>query len=93
MTPLTRIKPKVEYGFRGVMRIQVHLMGMLKSKEPVGNELELPDGATIEQALVALDVPAASVQIFTVNGQLIRDRTHSLHDKDNLSILPPVGGG
>jgi sulfur carrier protein ThiS len=75
------------------MMIQVHLMGMLKSKNPDNNALELTDGATIEQALIALDIPIDSVQVFTVNGQLIRDRTYPLSADDELSVLPPVGGG
>lgn len=75
------------------MKIHVRLMGMLKSRNPENNAFELVDGATIEQALIALDIPIDSVQVFTVNGQLVRDRTYRLSADDELSVLPPVGGG
>jgi len=75
------------------MKIHVRLMGMLKSRNPENNAIELVDGATIEQALIALDIPIDSVQVFTVNGQLVRDRTYRLSADDELSVLPPVGGG
>ncbi len=68
-------------------------MGMLKDKTPKGGKLTLPEGATIEEALQALDIPVDSVQVFTVNGQLERDRARALSPQDELSILPPVGGG
>jgi sulfur carrier protein ThiS len=75
------------------MMIQVHLMGMLKAKNPADNALELPEGATIEQALLALQIPVDSVGVFTVNGQLVRDRAYTLQAQDDLAVLPPVGGG
>jgi sulfur carrier protein ThiS len=75
------------------VQIEVKLMGMLKEKTPAGGKLTLPDGATIEDALHALQIPVDSVQVFTVNGQLMHDRTRALAAHDELSILPPVGGG
>jgi sulfur carrier protein ThiS len=75
------------------MEIRVKLMGVLKPKSPADGKLELPDGATIDDALRALDISAASVQVFTVNGQLVRDRSRVLSANDELSVLPPVGGG
>ena len=75
------------------MKIQVKLMGMLKDQTPEGGVIELPAGATIESALVAMDIPVDSVHVFTVNGQLIRDRGHELADGDEFTVVPPVGGG
>lgn len=75
------------------MKIRVKLMGVLKSKTPEGGVLELPSGATIEGALAALGIPPQSVQVFTVNGSLQRNREQTLADNDELSVLPPVGGG
>ena len=74
------------------MRIQLKLMGVLKSKTPADG-LELPDGATVEDALRALDIASQSVQVFTVNGSLERNRDRALADGDELSVIPPVGGG
>jgi molybdopterin converting factor small subunit len=75
------------------MKIQLKLMGMLKKHAPDDHSLELPDGATIEDALHVLKVPVESVQVFTVNGKLERDKSRVLGDNDELSIIPPVGGG
>ncbi len=75
------------------MIVRVKLMGVLKAKTPAGGQLELADGASIEDVLRMLDVPVASVQVFTVNGSLERDHKRVLSDGDDLSVLPPAGGG
>ncbi|MDP7302508.1 MAG: MoaD/ThiS family protein [Pirellulaceae bacterium] len=75
------------------MMVRPKLMGVLKAKTPENGQLEIEDGATIEDVLRALDVPVGSVQVFTVNGSLERDRSRVLSDGDDLSVLPPVGGG
>ncbi len=75
------------------MEIQIKLMGTLKDKTPAGERLALAQHSTIADALVALDIPIESVHVFTVNGQLVRDRGHQLTPGDELTVLPPVGGG
>ena len=75
------------------MRIRVKLMGVLKDKTPHGDLLDLPETSTIEDALNALEIPTQSVQVFTVNGQLERDKSRPLSADDELSVVPPVGGG
>ena len=75
------------------MKIQLRLMGMLQSKTPADQALDVPADATIEDVLTALDIPTDSVHVYTVNGQLVRDRAYRLNADDQLCILPPVGGG
>ena len=75
------------------MQVNLKLMGLLKEKAPSGDVLELPDGATIQDALDLLQIPPESVQVCTVNGGIALDRGRELADGDNLQILPPVGGG
>ena len=75
------------------MKIRVKLMGLLKDRTPSGGELTLPDSTSIRDALGKLQIPPESVQVFTVNGNLVRDPSHPLSDGDELMILPPVGGG
>ncbi|MDP6721141.1 MAG: MoaD/ThiS family protein [Pirellulaceae bacterium] len=75
------------------MMVCLKLMGVLKAKTPEDGQLEMEDGATIEDVLRALDVPVESVQVFTVNGSFERNRSRVLSDGDDLSVLPPVGGG
>jgi sulfur carrier protein ThiS len=75
------------------MRIRLKLMGTLKAKMPPGGTLEVADGATIEDALHALEITSAKIRVFTVNGQFERDRARVLAANDELSVIPPVGGG
>ncbi len=75
------------------MHISVKMMGVLKDKPPPGETLELPEGATVNDAMEALDVPRKLVQIFSINGDLIRDFDRTLEADDELTILAPVAGG
>ena len=75
------------------MQVELKLMGYLKEKTPADGGLQLADGATIADVLQALDIGVGSVHVFTVNGSFIRDRDHPLADGDELTVLPPVGGG
>jgi len=68
-------------------------MGMLKEKMPEDGKLDVADEATISDVLSVLEIPADSVQVFTVNGSLERDKSRVLAVDDELSVLPPVGGG
>lgn len=75
------------------MLIAVKLMGLLKDRTPVDGRLELKDGATIEDALQALQIMALPAFMISVNGQLERNRARILVCNDQLTVLPPVGGG
>jgi sulfur carrier protein ThiS len=75
------------------MRIRVKLMGVLKPRTPEGGALEIADGATIEHALHALGLVPQTAHAVTVNGRLERDRRRALAPDDELTIVPPVGGG
>lgn len=75
------------------MQVRIKLMGVLKNRAPAGGQIELADGASIQDALAQLDIPADSVQVFTINGALVRDPRRALASGDELTILPPVGGG
>jgi len=75
------------------MEIQVKLMGMLRRKSPPGDKLELPEGATILQALAALDIAAEQVQVVLINDLPQRDKTQPLQPGDQMTVLALVGGG
>jgi len=68
-------------------------MGSLKSKAPAGGFLDLAAGATIDEALAALALPAPEVQIVMLNGRPQPDRSRRLSSTDTLTIIPLVGGG
>lgn len=75
------------------MRISLKLMGMLRQHAPENGELELPEHATIEDVIKTLKLQSEAIQVFSVNGAIERDRQRQLNDADELTILPPVGGG
>lgn len=75
------------------MQIRLKLMGMLKAKMPATGALEVADGATIDDVLRALEIAPQSIRVFTVNGEFERDRSRVLAPNDELSAIPPVGGG
>lgn len=75
------------------MKLKIKLMGMLKVHTPDNGELELAANSTIDDVLEALAVDAETIQAFSVNGSIDRDRSRELFDGDELTILPPVGGG
>jgi sulfur carrier protein ThiS len=75
------------------MQIRLKLMGMLKARTPAGGVLEVAEGATIEDVLRALGVAAPTIRVFTVNGEFERDRGRTLGPDDELTVIPPVGGG
>lgn len=75
------------------MQVRVKLLGRLKEKTPQGGRLELPDGSTVEKALAALDIATDGVQAFSINGEIVRDRSRVLRPEDELTVLAPVSGG
>lgn len=75
------------------MKIRVKLMGILRSKSPPGNQVEIAPGATIDDVLAALGIPGNHVMLVSVNGKHQKDRTARLSPDDDLMILPPAGGG
>ena len=75
------------------MQIRLKLMGMLKPRTPPGGAIEVAAGATIDDVLRALDIAPQTVRVFTVNGEFERDRARVLAPNDELSAIPPVGGG
>ena len=75
------------------MQVRVKLMGILKQKTPDGGRLDLADGATVEDALSALDIKQVRVHAFSVNGTFERDLKRPLCADDELMVLAPVGGG
>ncbi len=75
------------------MQIRLKLMGMLKARTPAGGVLEVADGATIDDVLRALEVAPQATAVLTVNGLFERNRSRVLAPNDELTVIPPVGGG
>ena len=80
------------------MKIELRLFASLRKRLPPGSprgkcDLELPDGTTIGQLLLRMDIPRASAQMVLVNGDHDSDFERALRDGDVLSVFPPVAGG
>ncbi len=54
--------------------------------------IELETGATVEQVVGKLEVPAAEIGILICNGRHV-DLHSELQEGDILSVFPKVGGG
>ncbi len=76
-----------------MISIRIKLMGMLQEKTPTDGRLDLPDDATIQSVLDSLVIDPATVHVFTIDGNLTRDKSTALKDDIELTVLPPVGGG
>ncbi len=74
------------------MHVAIKCFATLASHQPASGFLELPDGATVAQAVAALDLAAADVCIILVNGKTAHLNS-SLHEGDRLSLLPLISGG
>jgi len=75
------------------MQIRLKLMGVLKGRTPAGGAIEVADGATISDVLRTLEITPQTTSAITVNGQFERNRNRALAPNDELTVVPPVGGG
>ncbi len=82
------------------MKIELRLFATLRSYLPdvgaTGIVLDLPDGATIPDALAMQGVPIGLAHIVMINNRhVLRDAIASrrLVDGDQLAVFPAIGGG
>jgi len=77
------------------MRIDIHLLGYLARFSPTKKEkfqLEFPNGATINQLLEEIELPADLSKVVLVNG-CHGNGSAQLVDGDEVSIFIPEAGG
>lgn len=55
-------------------------------------KLNLPEGSSVENLVVAVGIPKEYVSVVFVNGRA-REVDFILKDRDHVGIFPPVGGG
>lgn len=83
------------------MKITLRLYATLQDylpRDARGNEayLELPDAATVPEALESLKVPLSQAHIVMVNGRhVLRHQLseRALQEGDELAVWPAIGGG
>lgn len=76
------------------MNIHVKLSGYLAASLGAREKnLELLEGATIKDALNALNLPVSQSWIAVSQGGRLKDRTTVLKDGDEILVMPLGGGG
>ncbi len=75
------------------MIVRVKLTGGLREKAPYGNQLQLTEGASIDDVLSKLDIAPPQVQIVLLDGKPQPNRSTAIQDGQEVTILAPVGGG
>jgi len=79
------------------MKIQLKLYGNLRHLSPGGKagtpmQIELPDGANLQDLVDHLKIPPEETKVAFVNG-IVQEWTYKLIPGDKVGIFPPVGGG
>ena len=76
------------------MRIKVTLHSILRDRLPPDargrTELEVPDGATLNDAVLQLAIPDV---LYAVNGSIERNLERPLRDGDELDVFIRAAGG
>jgi len=73
------------------MKVKIKLFASLRKFGPDEQVIELPDNATIDDALNSLNIPKIAL-LKIVNGEH-RPAIHQLKDGDELAFFPPIAGG
>lgn len=85
-------------GMNITFKLYATLTDYLPAKARIGNvlDLEVPEGATIEQVTEPFNLPRKLVHLVLVNGHYIAPEqraAHRLREGDVLAIWPPIAGG
>lgn len=77
------------------MGVKVKLVSFLKKYAPKEQSLNLDgiSGRTVAEVMADLGIPPASVSVVLVNGHYVKPRSYVLREGDELTLLPPIGGG
>ncbi len=76
------------------MRISVRLFAQLRERAGARElELELPEGAVVADALVALEDLAAGLPVVLAVNRQYAPQDRELRAGDELALIPPVSGG
>jgi len=74
------------------MKVKIKLFASLRGYGPEEQIIELPDNATVEDAISLLKLPEKIPLLKIVNGEH-RPPEHLLKDGDDLALFPPIAGG
>jgi molybdopterin converting factor subunit 1 len=76
------------------MKVRVRLFAILRERAGFDElELELPEGATVADALEQLGPVAGDLKVVMAVNRDYADASAPLHEHDELALIPPVSGG
>ena len=81
------------------MRIHVKLFATLRERGPEGLDIgeaftvSLKENSTVNDLLNYLGITIKEAKIIMINHNSIMSYDEPLHENDEISIFPPVGGG
>jgi molybdopterin synthase sulfur carrier subunit len=80
-----------------MIRVTVNLHASLRKFLPSGNNgraavLEMPDGATVDDVVNRLGIPAGHTKMM-VSGDEYLELTTVLRDGQEINLFPPLAGG
>ena len=78
------------------MKIEIRLIGRLGEYWESGEILEITDGATVSESLVAIGLPEDEAGMISVNGASIAKKnrgSQKLAEGDSITVMAPVHGG
>jgi molybdopterin synthase catalytic subunit len=76
------------------MKVRVRLFAILRERAGFDElELELPEGATVADALERLGPVAGDLKVVMAVNRDYADASSPLHEHDELALIPPVSGG
>ena len=78
------------------MKIDIRLIGRLEEYREIDDPLELSEGISVTEALVAIGIPADELGMVSVNGESIPKQNRSttiLSDGDHITAMALIKGG
>jgi molybdopterin converting factor small subunit len=79
------------------MKVEVNLHTTLQRQTPQGTQrcvdLELPEGSTLEELLVVLEIRLEPENLLLVVNGKVADDAYRLADGDHVSLIPAMSGG
>ncbi|HEX3801871.1 MAG TPA: molybdenum cofactor biosynthesis protein MoaE [Solirubrobacteraceae bacterium] len=76
------------------MQVRVRLFAILRERAGFDElQLELPEGATVGDALEQLRPVAGDLKVVMAVNRDYADASATLHEHDELALIPPVSGG
>jgi molybdopterin synthase sulfur carrier subunit len=86
------MKNDLPFWYNGSMKVKIKFFASLRQFGPDKQVIEFPEGATVNDVILSLNIPRTIRLLKIVNGEH-RPADHILQDGDELALFPPIAGG